>query len=230
MVRHAYPFVQPRRWWIAGCFLLMALIAGCNPGAISMLLLPFSDDKLPPKCKLAKKKEETTVLVYATVPKGAVPLDLESVPNDLCDVLSVQLRKRFTANKEKVVVVNPAKVRSFLNNRLGKPIDEIEMGEQFKADYVVRLDIASMALYEPKTRMLFRGHTEINVTAIDMKQQEGENRIFSEIYRTAYPSSGPIDAGGASASQFRGMFLNKIGRDVSRFFAAYPMDERMAMD
>lgn len=218
-----------RHLWLAAS-LLTVFAAGCNPGAITMLLLPFMDDKVPPKCKLSKKKEETTVVIYTSFPAGERSLDMEPVSRELADALSVTLKKRLVANKEKVTIVSPAKVQSYKNGRLGKPIDDTEIGEHFKADYVVNLEIANLTLYEHRSKHLFRGNTEITVTVTDMNAGEGENRIFSEIYRTAYPSAGPIDAGGSSPTVFRAAFLNKVSRDISRWFAAFPKDERMDMD
>ena len=64
----------------------------------------------------------------------------------------------------------------------------------------------------------------------DAKAPEGEGRIFSEVYRRSYPKSGPKDAQGASSLQFRTMFVNRMGKDLSSWFTAFPSDETKEMD
>jgi hypothetical protein len=222
--------VDRRWWWLAGFLTVAGLGLGCSPASFYFLLAPWVDDKMPPKCKLAKKGEEAAVVVYAQFVKGEVPLELEPAAGEMMDVLASQLRQRFAANKEKVTVIPPSKVRSFMNNRLGRDFTDQELADHFKANYVVRLNIHSLSLYERGGRMLFRGNTEIEVVATEHKANEDENRLLKDVYRLQYPGSGPIEAGSSSPLQFRTMFLNRIGRDLSRWFAAFPKEERLDMD
>lgn len=219
--------VKPRWWWLAGSLSFLALTFGCSPASFYYLLLPFQDDKIQPRCKLVKDKGESTVVVYATFARGDVPLDLEPAANDLADVLAVQLRKRFAANKEKVAVVAPAKVRSYLNNRLGQTPEPREIGEEFKADYVLKLEIQKMSLYQPgSSKTLFRGQADIAVSVVDLQAKEGEDQKFSDLFHADH---GPKDAGGISSMQFRTLFVNRMAVNLSRWFAAYPKDERLQM-
>src|SRR5262245_7849385 len=122
--------VDPRWWWLAGCLGLLTVGIGCSPSSLAFLFVPFIDDKIQPRCKLSRKGEEVTVVVYATfASRGEVPLDYEPAANELMDVLAVHMRKRFAANKEKVVIVSPSKVRSFMNSRLGKGYTDEEIGD-----------------------------------------------------------------------------------------------------
>ena len=68
------------------------------------------------------------------------------------------------------------------------------------------------------------------VTVVDVKADEGEGPLYNDIYHTEYPTQGPIDAGGnESVLSFRTMFMSRLGRELSRWFAAYPVDERLDM-
>lgn len=117
-----------------------------------------------------------------------------------------------------------------MNNRLGRGFSDDELAAHFKADYVIRLDIHNMSLYE-RGRTLFTGRAEMEVAATHFKGAE-ENELLKEFYRITYPgpSGMPIEVGGNSPLQFRSLFLNRIARDLSRWFAAFPKEERLDMD
>jgi hypothetical protein len=226
------PEVNRRWWWFAGALSFLSFALGCTPSSLSMLLYPFfPEEKVPARCKLTKEKGESTVVVYATFARGAVPLDLEPAANELADNVATQMRQRFAANKDKVIVIAPSKVRSYLNNHLGEAVADKEIGAHFKADYVVNLEIQTLSLYVPgSAKTLFRGDTSVAVAVTDVKAPADEARIFNEAYGAQYPSSGPKDAQGASPLQFRTMFVNKMGKDLSRWFASYPKETGKEMD
>src|SRR5207249_718829 len=139
--------------------------------------------------------------------------------------LTAAMSKRFAANKEKVKIVPTAKVRSYVNSRSidGNLVDKHDLGKHFKADYVIALEISpGLSLYEYKSPQLYRGSGEIAVAVLDVRQPKDEATIFQDVYRTEFPKRGPIDAGGSSVLQFRGLFLNHIANDLSKYFAGYP--------
>lgn len=224
---------HPILWWLTGIAPMLALMAGCNPGMLSMLIMPFVDDRIPPRCKLAKKGEEVTVVIYADFARREVPLDLEPAATELSDLLAAQLKKRIAVNKEKVTIVPSSKVRSFRNQHLTQAPTAHEVGKHFKADYVISLEIGTLTLYPPnseKTKTLYFGQTDIDVVVTAMKAAEGEGPLFSEVYQSGFPRSGPQDSGGISAVQFRSFFMNKVARDMSRWFTAFPKEERLDME
>ena len=73
---------------------------------------------------------------------------------------------------------------------------------------------------------MYRGSTEIAVKVYDLSQPDGEQVVFDDFYRREFPKENAIDATG-SVQQFRAQFLNRVARDLSRWFAAYANDERM---
>lgn len=220
-----------RWWWLLGLIPLMSLAMGCTPGSLAMILMPFVDDRIPPRHKLAKKGEEVTVVVYANFVRGEVPLTLEPAAGEMADLVTAHLKKRVAANKEKVTLISPGRVRSYMNQNLGQALTAREIGEHFKADYVISLEIRELSLHprnSPKT--LFLGNAEVDVALTDMAAEDGDARVFNDIYRTSYPRSGPIDAGGANPVQFRSQFMNKMARDLSRWFTAFPKEERLDIE
>lgn len=220
------------RGWKWTAFLLGTLwvSVGCGPANLAMLLVPFSDDRVPPKCKLAAKKEITVCLVthFASLETRSDVIPAEA---ELAELFAQQLRKRAEVNKERIKIVPPAKVRSFQNRADFAARSLYDVGKHFEADYVVSLEIANLSLYEKAShQMLYRGNTEIAVNVIDMKKPAGEGTIFTEHYRREYPSGGPRDASEGSVARFRAIFLNTVAGDLARLFTAYPSDELRAMD
>jgi ribosomal protein S17E len=221
---------------VAGLGLLLAalgLTLGCSPAAMSMLLMPWTDDKIPPEFKLANKDKEVTVAVLATF--GTLELRPEIAPADteLAEKFTASLRKRCQENKEKVKVLSPTQVRGLQNKQGGlASLSPTEVGKQLKADYVIALEITSLSLYERNSfRQLYRGNAEISISLFDVNKPEGEHKVFDKPYRTEYPGArGPIDASGSSEGQFRTAFLTKIARDLTKVFTGFPPDERFEMD
>jgi hypothetical protein len=216
------------RWLLLPAFLWASI--GCNPGALSMLLMPFVDDKIDPPCKLAVKGKEVTVCVLTNFAGLETRSDVIPAEAELPELVAQQLLKRTKENKEKVKIIPPHRTRSYAQNRDGRSLQDI--GNQLKADYVVVLEIQDMTLYEKNSsNMLYRGNVDMLVRVIDTKKPDGESAVFHEHYRGEYPgSAGPMDASEMSLPQFRARFLNKVAADVARFFTAYPSDDRRRMD
>jgi hypothetical protein len=218
----------------ASVLFVAAVSAGCiTPASLAMPFMLFTEDKIDAKMPLPKdkKKKEVTVVLLASF---ANPLEtrpeFQTVDRELCEKLAVEMKKRFDANREKIKIIPYHKVKSFLNKDPDLNLTaKREIGKHFDADYVINLEINSMAFYEGSFRQMFRGTTEIMVTVFDVKQDEGDPPIYNDIYRTQYPEHTPIDAGSESVLSFRSAFLNRLGRDLSRWFAAYPSDERIDM-
>lgn len=223
--------VDHRCWWLALVLGGVWLSIGCSPGMISYMLLPFVDNNLPPqKMKLATGKE-TTLVILSSFPHPEIRPELLGADNELAERLAMSLRKQFAQNKEKVKVVAPAKVRSYQNQNVGKAISLQDIGKHFEADYVVALEILDMAFYEKgSSHTLYRGQAELAVQVLDVHKPAGEGTVVSDPYRVMYPKGSPKDAGEMGLPQFRSLFLGRISRDLTRWFAAYPADQRFDMD
>jgi hypothetical protein len=218
---------RDRKWHLAALVLGLAWLSiGCSPATLSFFFMPFTDTNIPPRCKLAAKGKEVTVCIVSNF--ASLETRGEIVPSDgeLAALVAQQLRKRTQENKEKVIVVDPSRTR---NQALsGRTLQEI--GTQFKADYVVALEIQNLTLYEKGTTMLYRGNIDMVVRVVDVKQGEGA-AIFNEPLRCEYPGMrGPIDTAEMNVMQFRSRFLNKVAGDVARLFTGYPPEQRLDME
>ena len=216
--------------WTAFLLGTVWVAIGCTPATLTYMMMPFSDDRIPPKCKLAEKKEVTVCVVTKfssqEIRPDAVPAGVE-----LADLFTQQLRKRASENKDRIKIVPAAKVRDYLKQPDGAARAPVEVGKHFKADYVIALDVAKLSLFERSSfQQLFRGNTEINVQVLDLRKAADEMTIYDEWYRREYPGRGPVDAGEMSAPMFRSRFLNAVSADLARMFLAYPTDERYEME
>jgi hypothetical protein len=92
---------------------------------------------------------------------------------------------------------------------------------------VVSLEITKMSLYEERSHnQLYRGHVEIHVTVVDVKNPE-EGAVLTKPYVCEYPDLGsvPVDQD-ESMHVFRAKFIDKMSRDLSRWFAQYPTETK----
>jgi hypothetical protein len=223
-------------WWCWPILLAGILVVGtgCDPASsLSFLLMPFCDDNIPPEVPIAvPRKEVTVVLLCSFASPLDAPSEVSNVDHEIAERLAHKLKKQYADNRDKVKIVPNYKVRSYLNKDANKDLmAKRDIGKHFNAEYVINLEINSMSFYETGSRQqLYRGRTEIAVTVFETKQPKGEGPIFEKVYHVEFPGTGPIDASGSSLLMFREMFLDRIAKDLSKYFAAYPHDNRYDFD
>lgn len=228
-------FSGPRKWLLV--LLGPALLSlGCNFAALSYFLLPWMEDKVPPKVPLMTDKKEATLAIQASFasPPEANPdfvPEFRTADKDLCERLGQAIKKRFDDNRERIKIIPYYQVRSFANrggdSRL---VSAHDVGKHFNADYVINLEINGMSFYEYGSKQLLHGKMDMTVTVFNMNQPDGAGPMFDEVYRTEFPNGRPIDAAEVSLLEFRSGFLNRVAKDLSRWFAASPRDERRDFD
>lgn len=213
--------------------LVLSLSVGCDMASMAYFLNPFSDDKVPPQVKLTPiKGKEVTVVVLASFASVETRPEFQTIDRDLCEHVGTEIKKRAAANKDKVKVIPYYEVKSYLNKQLDSHlVSKRDVGKHFDADYVINLEINKMSLYEGSFRQLFRGTTEIAITVFKTNQADGEEPYFEGVYEREFPKRGPLDAGGGSGLLlFRNQFLNCLAKELSRYFEAYPDDEKFDID
>jgi len=214
------------------CALLGAgLLVGCNPQALSMLLMPWVDNREPAKCKIADSKKEVTLAIVTWFGNPTLETYPDLMPADgqLAEQLGAMLNGRYQLNKEKVKIVPAAQVRAAQTKAFGGTISPVEVGAKVKADKVIALEIRSLSLRikgSSSFQNLYRGTIDLDVKVYDLDKTE-DRVIFEQPYSFANPRECPATEDFTSVDQFRQLFLNRVSRDLSRLFAAYPNDERM---
>jgi hypothetical protein len=101
------------------------------------------------------------------------------------------------------------------------------VGHDFNADYVINLEIDKLSLYEPNSKQQFyRGHTEILVSLIDMKNPDDvQNKEFSDDYPT---EAGDMTIWDMSPTAFRDRFVGHFAKRLSFYFVDHPKQARIA--
>ncbi len=222
------------RWFLFICSLPW-LAFGCNPQSLSMLLMPFTDNKVDPtEYKLFKsdkdKDKEVTLVVLANFKESQFQEEIRKADVELAEQVSHYLRKRCEENKNKLKLIPQAQVRSMQLKQLSEDeheLDPVEMGKKFKADFVLHLEIERIQIYEPKSYpKMFRATTQININLYRMKAKDAEDAqpVRDKLYAVEYPKDA-IQMEGLSPAQFRRSFLDKAGREISRMFIAFSPDE-----
>jgi hypothetical protein len=223
-----------KRWrWAAGILGALALSFGfgCDLASMSYFLNPFADDRIQPEVKLTPiKGKESRVVILASFANLETRPEFQTLDQELCERLAAEIKKRAAANKDKVKIIPYYEVKNYLNKQLDPHlVSKRDIGKHFNADYAVNLEINKMSLFEEGSyRQLYRGNTEIAITVFKMNQPEGEGPYYDGVYDRKYPKHGPDDTG--TLLQFRNKFLACLAKELSRYFEAYPDDEKFDID
>src|SRR5207244_6917522 len=127
-------------------------------------------------------------------------------------------------NKERVTIVTPNEIEKFRQSHDDwRAMDFGEIGKEFGADYVIDMELASMSLYEPGSRYLFRGHIHVPIRIVDVNKDAVE--LFPPYdFNFEFPGSGqsiPADLD-VNVEKFQGQFFAKIAVEMTRLFTSMP--------
>jgi hypothetical protein len=197
--------------------LLVAANVGCNPwNSVAYFLMP--EPRIPPECALTDKERETKVVLLATTTGMELRPELFTAEQDLVERMSTIMRKRYEENGDKVKIVPPYQVKSFLAKQTAV-LTPHEIGKHFDADYVVYMEIGALSLYKKgSSQHLYLGSANINVSVTAMSDSTDQGRRWERDYAIEYPKTGEVVADSLHPTQFRAAFLNRVATDLARFF------------
>jgi hypothetical protein len=196
--------------------------------ALPYFFLPGMDPMTDPKCPLACKTDKEKVVRVVILSQAALETRPEflRVDRDLAQMLLQSMTENFKRNKEKVVLVPNSQIEKFKDDHPNwKAMGPSEVGRQFKADYVIGVEVNSISLYESgSSNTLFRGRCDISLVVTDVNSRE--NPKFTDEVSMEYPKArGPIDATNGNVAQFRQKFLSVVARELSSRFTAHPLED-----
>ena len=185
-----------------------------------------SAQKRNPGCPLASADKTKTVKVVVLT-KSQLPNDpnLSRLDTELALACSRAMQAGFKRNSEAVTVVAYGLVEKYKDEHPNwKAMQAVEIGRNFKADYVIELEVNQISLYEPGSyNTFFRGRCDILI-AVHNVRKSSEGPKWSGEYSTEFPRArGPIDASSGSVVEFRQKFLNTVTREISWIFTAHPL-------
>jgi hypothetical protein len=221
-----------RSWAILSPIVLLWMVIGCGPTTLGYIFQGFVDDKEAPKCKLSDPDKEITLVLAAHFQNLEVRPELMTADQQLVDALATEMGKRFKDNKEKVKIVPPTRVRSDLLQLREWDVPSLrEVAEKFQADYLIAIDIQKLSLLRRGSYdTLFSGECDLHVRVLDVHKSILDGPKLDDYYhQSGFPQNRPVDASNSSADLFRGMFVRKMADDLSKWFAAYPSDDKYKM-
>jgi hypothetical protein len=209
--------------------------AGCSPQMLSMMVMPFTDNNIPPEYHLFKQEKEISFAVVSSFANAQLHPDLIGADDELGDQVTSAFRNRCQKNGHKIKLIPSAQVRSEVlkQRQADGVVRPVEIGKALKADYVLEITVHSFGIYEKNHQPpMYRGNTNlgVNLHKVEVKDNE-DHKLFGKEYPRIYPATtGPILADGTSSSFFRTRFLTAVANDISKMFLAYPPEERRAVE
>ena len=118
--------------------------------------------------------------------------ELLGADRELTSLVAQKLVEGAKSNKEKITVVAGSAVQRYKDEHLNWQVMAPEdIGEHFRADYVIAVEVDKLTLYEPlSNNELYRGQAELSVTLRDVRKP-GSEPVFHKEYATEYPRSRP---------------------------------------
>jgi hypothetical protein len=211
---------------------LAGTMVGCSDlGSMTYFLMP--EQRLPAKMKhLAsddpKKEPRVLILTYAGLETRA---EFIHADRQLSEMLARNLKELAEPSSEKLNIVPPRKVEEFKNAHPNwREMEVAQIGRKFGADYVIYLEINSLALYEPGNgNTLYRGRANLLVSLVDVNRPDELNQ---DNYVCLFPSDarGPVPVHDIPMVQFRQAFLSHVARQLSLYFSKYPHEENRIIE
>jgi hypothetical protein len=220
------------RWWWAGV-IGAAMCAGCDPGSVAYFLLP--ECKEEPELRRLASEDKKKVVKVAILTYAAMEPRAEFIQSDrqLAELLAKELNVLFKESEERVVIVPPRRVEEYKNTHPSRRgYDPVDVGQHFKADYVIYIEMNKLSLYERGNNILLRGRADLLVSVVDINHPDEtpDARQFTCVYPSE--SKGAIDSSPENPPElFRQAFFNYIARRLSYYFAPHSKrDAKVYMD
>jgi hypothetical protein len=205
---------------VAACLACLFSTSGCSQLVLLGYLIggpPSIEPAFDAETGLTMTGVDKTVAVVCYA-----PTELKwNFPN-IDDEVAAQVTYRLFEHKVKVV--EPDYIRAWVDEHPDWELAS-EIGEAFKADYVIEIELESFSLFEEgNSTSLYRGRTAGFVHVSDLSQ-DGE-RIFSKDLEFAYPTRVPRSAYDQSLLTFKRDYLSRLAEKIGYMFhESYSGDE-----
>ena len=216
----------PRRGFFAMLFGAAALSAGCQASTMAYFLFPEAKHEPEMKKLAAADGKEVRVVILTYTPQLETRPEFIQADRQLAEMLALKLRDSCEANRENVTIVDPHKVEEFKSNHPNwqQEPNLADVGRQFKADYVVYIEISNLTMYEKGSLNLYHGQVNLSVQLVDVRKPS-EAPLPQQVSYVYPDAKGPIPVEDMQPMEFRQKFLDFITTRLGRFFTATPIRE-----
>lgn len=214
--------LSTRRHWLSllGLSLSLLLMAGCQQFVILGYLLggpPSIEPEFDKETGLSMKKKEKTVAVVCFAPKEML-LEFPSIDHEIAAQLSYRL------GENKIAIVKPDYIRAWIGSHPKWELPE-EIGREFKADYVIEVELSTFSLYEGSSTTLYRGKTEADIHVTEMDETGNGERIFSKELDFHFPIRVPRSSYEQELLPFKREYLSRLSEKIGwMFYESYNGD------
>lgn len=212
--------------------LAMVVAGGCNPIALtSILIYGGKGSEVAPEYELPvpEGKEETGIKIVALVTTPQMHrTEFVGVDRDLASLFERDLNYWFNSAEQKVEVVSQTDLEKFRRTQRST-ISPTEIGEHFKADYVIDVEVTDLRLFEPGAdNQLFKGYAKLSIVVHDIV--EGGEVVPGFEYVSHYPRVGPMmKSFDTPTSEFRMKFLKSVSLELAWKFAPHLREDEPNM-
>ena len=203
------------RWLLFTVIALSSLVAmpGCSLGVMAGKMF-FGDPKIKSQFRTATgtdlTKGEKSLLIVCSAPYGVLAKN-PSIQIDIVDRMTRIL------DRKNVKVISSDDVAAWFDDH-GEWGDFSELCEEFKADYVMHIQIESFKCEVPDSPNLLQGKTDGKVKVLEAKDNNPPiiSMAFERTFDVTFPSY-PVPRENKSEQIFTETFLERIAISLTHF-------------
>ena len=212
---------------------LCVSLAGCAQAVLLGYLIggpPSIEPDFDSATGLSLSAPDTVVAVVCYAPTK-LKWDYETIDEEVAKTVTYRL------GQNHIKVINPDYVRAWLDEHPDWERAE-EVGEAFKCDYVIDMELHAFRLHEENSRELLRGSCEATVNVVQLsydKAGEGAaedatgdkrngwefldgERIYSKDIQQIFPTQAPRSAYDESLESFKAEYLSRLSEAIGWLF------------
>jgi len=205
-------------------------LCGCDLGSVAYFLMPERME--PPEIKKlavdAKDKNARVpkVLVLPYVSLDIAQTEFLGADNQLADALAKALTAQCEENGEKLTLVPWLKVKEYLARRPNwrLDLDPVRVGEDFRADYVIVLEVRSLGLYQPgSSNLVYRGLADMTVSLVEVNKPDepAEQRDLHFVYPSEARAGADVADLDTPPNVFKAKFFAHIAKRLAWHFTPH---------
>lgn len=211
LIPRSLPFFVPLFLaWITGCNLLLPAAFVGNP----QRKMPAEFDKL--------------VNVRAAVLVWAEPETLFHYPHirwELSARVCDQLASKLNTEKSRLEMVDPRDLEDFIQKNRAAANDPARVGREFKADYVVFVELNRFQIRDPDSPELLHARIDAGVSVYDVRAEGDQPRRYElAAVAVVHPETGPVLMSPTNPLIIRQEAYDKFADVVARKFYDHTVD------
>lgn len=202
-------------WWLLTVLALCSLVAlpGCSLGVMAGKMF-FGDPKVKSQFRTATgtdlTKGEKSLLIVCSAPYGV----LAQYPSIQIDIVDRMTR---ILDRKNVKVISGDDVAAWFDDH-GEWGDFSELCEEFKADYVMHIQVETFKCEVPDSPNLLQGKADGKVKVLEARDKDPPtmSMAFERTFDVTFPSY-PVPRENRSEQLFTETFLERISISLSHF-------------